>query len=137
MTDIHRFVTADEAREAALAWHYDDSQQFWSDLAEAYALFEQGAFDFPELAEEFAENGIISRQASFLARYNRWTAAVGLLMDALLADAYRRYRLGRGITREEWQALDAAGLINGGAVRRRRIDVGGEMVRYGFSVVQG
>ena len=82
MTDIHRFVTADEAREAALAWHYDDSQQFWSDLAEAYALFEQGAFDFPELAEEFAENGIISRQASFLARYNRWTAARAVLSDA-------------------------------------------------------
>lgn len=58
-------------------------------------------------------------------------------MDALLADAYRRYRLGRGITREEWVELDAAGLINGGAVRRRRIDVGGELVRYGFSVVQG
>jgi hypothetical protein len=53
--------TAAEARDAAIEWQHWMSEQSLSygELAEWSAYFENIAARFPELREEFAENGII------------------------------------------------------------------------------
>lgn len=54
--------SADEARDFAIEWSYGNSDrvQSWGDVADEGAFFEELVRRFPELAEEFAENGFIS-----------------------------------------------------------------------------
>lgn len=53
--------TADGARSFAIDWQGWASEQamYWSELAEWQAYFEWLAEKYPELKEEFKENGII------------------------------------------------------------------------------
>lgn len=64
MKPIKEVKTAEEAREIAIDWQMQGQnglgeRVFWSDLAEAGSYFEALAKKFPELEEEFKENGII------------------------------------------------------------------------------
>lgn len=54
--------SADDARNAAIDWQYWQSEQSmsWGEVAEWESYFAAIVARFPELAEEFAENGIVS-----------------------------------------------------------------------------
>jgi len=54
-------TTVDEARDHAIDWQQWASNQTmsWQDVAEWAAYFEAIAERFPELKDEFKENGII------------------------------------------------------------------------------
>jgi len=58
---IERPKTADEARQIAIDWQNSlaDGAEYWSELAEAGDYFRELAEKFPELEEEFKENGVI------------------------------------------------------------------------------
>lgn len=53
--------TAEEARDQAIEWQHWQSEQSLSygEIAEWYAHFTNVADQYPELKEEFIENGII------------------------------------------------------------------------------
>lgn len=56
------YDTADEARSASIAWSYEiscEASPSYGELMEWQQHWERVAADFPELADEFAENGII------------------------------------------------------------------------------
>lgn len=52
-------TTAAEARDAAIEWQASQAPMSWGEIADAQAYFEQLADRFPELRDEFEENGII------------------------------------------------------------------------------
>lgn len=58
---VAKAKSADEARDLAIEWQQWQSEQSLSygELAEWQGVFTELADRFPELAEEFAENGII------------------------------------------------------------------------------
>lgn len=60
-TIIERSKTADEARQHAIDWQSDAAEWDFSygELADAAAVFTALADKFPELRDEFVENGII------------------------------------------------------------------------------
>ena len=65
---VEEVATADEARQIAVDWQASQSEQSmsWGEVAEWEGYFKQLADKFPELADEFAENGIVGREASKL-----------------------------------------------------------------------
>lgn len=62
--DKETIETADEARQKAIDWQSWSSEQAmsWQEVAGWGNYFEELATRFPELREEFAENGIIGRE---------------------------------------------------------------------------
>lgn len=60
-TPVEEVETAEEARDIAVAWQHDFSERSssWADCANAGGYFEQLAQKFPELREEYQENGIL------------------------------------------------------------------------------
>ena len=55
------FFTADEARDFAIEWQqrFGEVSMSWSEVYEWQLYFEALVVRFPELADEFRENGII------------------------------------------------------------------------------
>lgn len=52
-------TTAEEARQEAIEWSHIDEDLSWLEVANKCAYFAELAERFPELADEFRENGII------------------------------------------------------------------------------
>jgi hypothetical protein len=63
---VEGIQTAEEARQIAVDWQVWQSEQSmsWGEVAEWEQYFQQLVGKFPELADEFAENGILGKEAS-------------------------------------------------------------------------
>jgi hypothetical protein len=63
---VEEVATAGEARQIAVDWQSAQSAESmsWREVAEWDSYFKQLADKFPELADEFAENGIVGREGS-------------------------------------------------------------------------
>ena len=57
------YGSAEEARDAAIQWQHSfgDTSMSWVEVADWETHFRQVADEFPELRDEFIENGIIGR----------------------------------------------------------------------------
>lgn len=59
--ELREITTADEATDFAIEWQqrFGEAPMFYSELYEWQQFFEALVVRFPELADEFRENGII------------------------------------------------------------------------------
>ena len=62
LPDMSEVATAEQAREIAIEWQHRSAERdhSWSEVIDDANWFEALAQKFPELSDEFAENGIIS-----------------------------------------------------------------------------